>query len=598
VNSVGLPRIGRLSYGWNTATGAPLISWDGHAQVTHEFTPDYDDAGKEILKYDHNVSVTGLIATDCLGATNHEAAINYARQILSTPNLIFIMTGGGMGDIVVTGGLPGQPAILDANGAVLNQPDMNNGPLPSIVTIRPMGRHSAYVEWRVRFSTAACLTNVPLNLRVTSIRSTAGYSIDGNGLTSRSVNAVVKLWQTLDFTGAPPNGRYTINPDELRGAFVVTRPIGFRRVSQNYTIAEDRRSISISVVDSEIESRNPYPKDVLNADVRHRVNVTQTNLGQIRQTMGGTITCRQGAPLTPAFGLILALIQDRTAGGGIVTDFSFTEPIFGQNSVDFDVSWWIPPPKKNIGGGSVPDFTKLFEVTKLFSPAGLKVDGNFQPYTWDEWAGSAQVAAAQGNRGNAGMLFNGASNSGGLHRAGGCSTSYTSQILLDDISGIPSSVQPLLFGLENEEPEETASWNEYENKYTIERNQRILYAGYESDPEVDTITVPANKLQFPDFSPGGDRPADVILPQGMPDYCVLMAGFATRIGLEIPRPKLTSVGGAPATELNGKFICQQMGWALNLPIYGAAWRIKYKLPHSPGTVEAPSINAPITNYEA
>jgi hypothetical protein len=450
------------------------------------------------------------------------------------------------------------------------------------------------------------LTNVPLNLRVTSIRSTAGYSIDGNGLTSRSVNAVVKLWQTLDFTGAPPNGKYTINPDELRGAFVVTRPIGFRRVSQNYTIAEDRRSISISVVDSEIESRNPYPKDVLNADVRHRVNVTQTNLGQIRQTMGGTITCRQGAPLTPAFGLILALIKDRTAGGSIVTDFSFTESIFGANSVEFDVSWWIPPPTKPepVGRRSIaftPDFSKLFEVTKLFSPAGLKVDGNFQPYTWDDWAASPQVVAAQGNRGNAGLLFNGASNSGGLHRAGGCSTSYTNQILLDDISGIPSSVQPLLFGLENEEPEETASWNEYENKYTIERNQRILYAGYESDPEVDTITVPANKLQFPDFSPGsagGDRQPDVILSQGMPDYCVLMAGFATRIGLEIPRPKLTSVGGAPATELNGKFVCQQMGWALNLPIYGAAWRIKYKLPHSPGTVEAPSINAPITNYEA
>jgi hypothetical protein len=460
-----------------------------------------------------------------------------------------------------------------------------------------MGRHAAYVDWKVKFSTINCLANLttesgqPSSNRIASLRSSVNYTIDENGLTSRNVSAVIKIWNTLAFGNN--NGKYTANPDAYRDFLTVSIPPHFRRTNQSYTTSEDRRQLTISVTDTEIESRNPYPAGILRADVQHRVNVNQTNLGQIRQSMSGTFTMPPRTSVAPAFSALLGLIQSRTVGG-IVTDFSFTEGIFGPNSVQFNVSWWQTLPFKNIGAKSKPaDMTKLFEVTGLFSPAGLKVDTEFVPHNWHAWA--ASVSQRYNSRGVSGLQFNNDSASQGLERKGGCLNPLTG-ILLADTGSVPVPVSPLLWSLENEKPPETSSFSEYENEYTMNKDERIVYAGYEQERTPDTAADTKNNLQFPAYSSGSGKQADFVTYCGEPDYRVRMKGYALRYGYEIPRPKLASVGSAPCHEISGKYKCTQVGWAINIPIYGAAWDVEYKLPYSPGDVEAPGINPPETSY--
>lgn len=604
MTQVGLNRIGSLSYGWDTVGAVPLVTWDGSAQVTYEVSVEYNPDGKEVLEYHHAVTVSGVVAWDCLVGETHEQAINRIRSILAKPCQLFIHKGGGLGDIAVTGGLPSQPAVLDDQSVRIDQPCLMNGPLPQTIAFRPMGRNAAYVDWRVQFATAHCPGNIAAGVRLESISSTISYSLDAKGLTTRSVDATIKFAQTLTFSDnalvdGALNGRYTFNPDAGREIFTITPIASFARTQQSYRISSDRRSLSVNITDREIESRNAYPAGTLEINARHRVRVTQTNMGQIQQNLSGSVECPPRASIAPAFSSLLALIQQRVPVNGIVTDFEFTESIFGPNTLDFTVNWYMPPPQK---GGDPPDrspdYSKLLEVSGLFSPAGLTVDETFTPYTWSAWSASAAMTATRSKRGHANLAFNAVEKSGGLFRAGGCYPKNVSTINISDTVSTQGPPTALLWGLENSLPSETDSWNEYENGYTIMRGQRVIYAGYEQDPQADTLTpgTEENKAQYPVYSSGTTQ-ADEILYQAEADYKVEMKGFAIRFGYQIPRPKLTAVGSAACNEIEGKFTCRQIGWAMNLPIYGAAWKIVYKLPHSPGTVSTPTILPPITDYE-
>lgn len=589
--AAGLARIGTLTYG--------IVAWDASAQVTHDVSPVYDPSGQEVIRYDHTFSVTGLVAADCSGG-NHQPSLAAIRSILQTPGLPLVHVNGGMLEIAIT---PMPPSVIVVNsvGNPINQPDIQNGPLPSLVAFRPMGANAAYVDWRCRFSTLTCPNNFPNNNRVVSIQSSVTYSISEAGLTTRSVQASIKLWQNLVTDPGVNHGVYTFNPDIARQYFTVATIPHFHRQSQTYRISEDRRELHVSIVDTEIDSRNAYPTGVLRADVRHRVRVTMTNLGQIQQSLSGAIHCPKGASILPAFGCLLELIKRRTVGG-IVTDFEFTEDIFGSNSLNFQVSWWQATPVKDPLASprdNRPDLTKLFELTRLFSPAGITLDSSLVPYSWEQW--SASMAQVKSKRGLSGLEFNMGPQSQGLNRAGGChAEGYTGSILLADYHDYQGPPTQILWDFTNEKPSEKDSWHSYENSYTTERYQRVITAGYEQDPYDDISASSGNQLEFPNPIPGDpaqQRKFDEILYQGETDYRVRMRGGAVRIGREIPRPLLSQVGSAAAKEIDGKFETKQIAWAMDIPIYAAAWDIMYKLPHSPNIVLAPTNLPPETSFE-
>jgi hypothetical protein len=100
-------------------------------------------------------------------------------------------------------------------------------------------------------------------------------------------------------------------------------------------------------------------------------------------------------------------------------------------------------------------------------------------------------------------------------------------------------------------------------------------------------------------------PADVFQRAAAPTRTIVFSGFATRIGYRIPVPKLVSVGGLPAVELERDVIETEPTAVGAVLIFGLVWSITYAIGQAPagslpylanpefGTVGGTGANSPL-----
>ena len=132
------------------------------------------------------------------------------------------------------------------------------------------------------------------------------------------------------------------------------------------------------------------------------------------------------------------------------------------------------------------------------------------------------------------------------------------------------------------------SWLYFKAYFLPVRERKVVRQSTmeEPDDESGANLQSTEGMTFP--TPSGTATADVIQQGGKSSYSVRYIGHANRAGYLIPRPALTSIGGQPATETGGKFLCRQVGLYFGVPVYAAAWMIDYSLPNSPGTIKPPT----------
>ena len=586
--AIGVDRLGLLKYG--------NIEWHGSAYVRKDEQMLTDPANGNHIGTVITYHVSGVVGNESAYFSN-DKFLDYLKSELRKPRQLFIHKSDGCGNLAVYGGDSSTGTVLDEQDGVtdIKQKDIANGPTPKSLSVKPLaGKNVAFVEWSVTLTIAHCATSFTLGNRVESITSSYSYSVTDEGLTTRSVDAKVTLMQSLD------DGDYETNPDWARAFFSIEQVPGFKR-QQQYKIAEDRRSLMVSIVDTEINSRNPYPENVVNIDVRHRVRITTGNQAQLRCTLGGTITLPQGTALAAGFSVILQLVRQRMQKA-FITEIEFEEQIWGANAIGFSIQYYqiLELVTVDIGDGemiALPNLANLFEITGLFSPAGLVVDDSLTPYGWEAWQQS--MTNVHDERGLRQLEFNEGNDSTGNRVIGGCYTEDPQTQYVADTSIVATSPNPVLWNLEQSTPSECESWVKYQNQLKVKRDSRSNYYGYEQDGVDDSDgeeDPPTDELVYPDHPV--DLEEDEFLPSGAHDYRVVMTGGAIRVGHKIPRPKLAAVGSANANELHGEFVHELYGYSANQPIYIASWSIEYKLDKSPGTVGVLSIQPPCPPSEA
>lgn len=123
----------------------------------------------------------------------------------------------------------------------------------------------------------------------------------------------------------------------------------------------------------------------------------------------------------------------------------------------------------------------------------------------------------------------------------------------------------------------------------------------QSNPQADTlgkvaIDDPQGDKKFGGVNVAGTGVSDVIQRMATSTYTFILRGFGTRVGYQIPIPKLVRVGKAgalPGTVQRAFNVI--VGNFAGIPVWFAAWELHYYIPVSPGTASPGGVGLTGTN---
>ncbi len=521
--------------------------FDGASHVTIRCEPHYDDAQRTVVYHRYTINVKAVIADS--GGTGMTLADIRNR-----------LTKAGKSLIVSNQGFYNLYANVASPDGFIN--DVAFGPKPRMLSWTPIG--SAYaceVEWECETCIAYCV--IPINASgIIAMNYQVTYSIDQRGLTVRTISGYYEIAMTRTL--------YTI-PDtaDAYRAWVNPRiPTRFQRTTQNWNLSLDKRRMDYTIVDTEIPSNNPYPNGVVKIDAKHSVRWARSRgWTHLWNTISVDIEMAPDQPMLNAYAAFAAIVKRRVdiakaaySEGVFLDDVSVEEHLFSRQC-SFSVSYRI-----------LSGLRQLLADSGLWTPLGLN--------TWGQWAYS--ISNITGQRGYA-NLQNLASNDSIVDPCGS-----SERIPWDAEATPPLRASDSRLLLRNETPALDKSWLDYQCRLEIERERAVVRHAVLQIPEADDPTWNQNsgsQVTYPVTS-GTD---DIVQRSGRARYYARLVGFARRAGHPIPKPAITTVGTASATESGGDFKTWLEGNGLGVPIYAAEWDIMYTLDGPPGDV------LPITN---
>jgi hypothetical protein len=521
--------------------------FDGASHVTIRCEPHYDDAQRTVVYHKYTISVKAVIADS--GGTG-----------LSLADIRNRLTKAGQSLIVSNQGFYNLYANVASPDGYIN--DVAFGPKPRVLSWTPIG--SAYaceIDWEVETCISYCALPqyysgiMAFNYQVT-------YAIDFRGLTVRTISGYYEIAMTRTL--------YTI-PDtaDAYRTFVSPRiPTRFQRTSQNWNISLDKRRMDFSVVDTELPSNNPYPNGVVSIDAKHSVRWSR-NRGwtHLWNTINVDIEMAPDQPMLNAYAAFAAIVKKRVdiaraayTSGVFLDDLSAEEHLFSRRC-SFSVSYRI-----------------LSELKQFLADSGLWTP--LSTNTWEQWAFS--IANITDQRGYA-NLQHVPTNDAIVDPCGS-----TPSIPWDVTSPKPLYPQDTRLLLKNETPTVDKSWLDYQCVLMIERERAVVRHAILQTPEEDDPKWNQNSGEQVNYPATAGDP-DIAQRSGQARYYARLVGLARRAGYPIPKPAITAVGLATATESGGDFKTWLESNALGVSVYAAEWDIMYTLDKPPGNV------LPITN---
>jgi hypothetical protein len=534
-----LATVGQLDYNGYEFDGSSRVN------VRAEFV--YDDSGRTVLYHRHTITVHFFVHD----ASDTDGDFLSIRAKLSKPGKKLTFTGHGFGnDLIVN---------RDDGGGLR---DVKWGPTPRIIAWDPVGSSkTCEAIWEVTTCVPVCDTQgVHRTTGVMSINYGVSFSIK-NGFTTRTIDGHLEIAQTRMPVGLNPPDcadlyRHFVNPSQIPG---------FER-SSDWRVSLDKSRIEFSIVDRQIESKNPYPTLVTRVSAEHDVSWIRSNRGTLtlRNRLTMDVDLPLGAPTARAwnfFGFIVAQRTQVSANSGkrtFLDEVSAREDIFG-TSHSFSASWRV-----------LMSLEEIFD----FSQTGI-----WKPVTgtnWESW--QASLAAVFDNRGYAEL------------------TQLPGNDLIIDLCGSGGATIPWNAGIPaprastpdqspnfiNQTPPPEKSYLDYQMDLQVVSQRPVVRQSTMQSPDVPPSQVDMYGGQGAQFGgPNQGQTADTLQQSGPGSFGIRIKGSAERAGHEIPCPAIQSVGSQTPVEVYKKYVCRSLGKCFGVPMFRAAWDIGYALSGNP-----------------
>lgn len=523
-------------------------AFDGATKIKIRCEPVYDDSDRVVTMHHYTVNIVGVIAGDIAGATT-EPEMQQIRALLTKASMPLMVFQAGFYDLIVN----------QAGGVT----DCAFGPKPRMVSWTPIGAsHAAEFEWECETWIAFCDDGTDPVGPIVLVYG-AEFALDVRGLTTRTLAGYLEIALNRTVPGGQAIPHVV---DEWRERIDAAIPERFHRTTQNFKISLDKRRLDFSVVDQEIAENNPYPEGAAKVEGRHRVGWTRRagGAGRLRNTISINIELAPNQPLLNAYAIFSVVAKSRidiarAAYGNAVMleDVHVEEDLYGREA-SFAVSYTVCAP-----------LGRLLADLGLWQPLGFN--------TWGQWATS--IGDVKDVRGFANMKLD--ANQDTLIDP--CKTIKTIEFDNVPINKIelPELTRTLL---KNETPPADGSWLEYESHVYMFRDRALVRQAIMQAPEAEDPTFYPNITGDINY-PATGRTVDIMQRSGKSRYTAALIGHAKRAGHKVPRPALSSIGSAAATEIKGDFFMRISGNWLGVPVYDAAWCILYSLATEPGYVE-------------
>lgn len=516
--------------------------FDGASQVRIKCEPVYDDANRTVIYHRYVVTVTSIVADSGgtgLSMLDIRARLTKAGQALTVYNK-------GFYNLFVNQSSP---------DGFIN--DVAFGPKPKLISWEPIGSlYACEIVWECEACIAYC--GAPkYHQGLLAFNYELAYALDYRGLTTRRISGYYEIAMTRNGNLIPDTA------DNYRHLVTPVIPTRFQRTTHTFRLSLDKRRCDFTITDQELPSNNPWPLGVVKVDAKHRVNWTRPK-HKLRNTITVDIEMAPDQPMLNAYAIFAAIVKKRLDIARsiygtcvLLENVSAEEGLFDRNC-SFSVQYTI-----------LASLKKLLSDTGLWTPLGIS--------SWGEWAYS--ISGITDNRGYANLRHLAANDT--IIDPCGAVLSIPFDASATEETQKPQKVKGLL---KNETPPADKSWQEFNSHVYVMRNRATIRHAILQTPEGedgDYTPQATDGLKYPAL--GGL--ADIIQRSGKSRYTAVLCGSARRAGHPIPRPSLSMIGTATATETGGDFITKIEKNLFGVPIYVAKWQINYALSSEPGVVQ-------------
>lgn len=482
------------------------------------------------------------------------------------------------------------------------QSDVVWGPKPRAVRLEPEGSKAA---WKLTFTVEVHLGEcddglLPADPRLGILEFCykVDYGIDLLRYTRKTTTGHIQVAATrraVDDFSLPDHA------DRFREQITPAIPFGFRRVSDNWSLSEDKVKLSFSITDEEMPPNLP-PPNVLTVEASH--TISSTNLGMVEWVNNLSATYEMGTNRSRGecyyhfrdlLNRRLEHARRNSRGfldrrgrriGGVVIPLSFsaTEPIYGRQAGNFSAAWRL-----------VTDLGTAVFASGLWQRPG---DND-----WAAW--NVSHAAIMGPRGHAGLRFDPNEDSlvnlcsdedaridlrgGQRRRERGLTTDP--RRLVEEVFDLVESTFP-----------RAGSWLRYSLRVRVTIQDRVAELRplapaprYVPSPPGDAgFQLPFDRGARGEQGGGGggSAPSAAILQTRVgPSVWATLEGEAVRVLYEISPPLLTKFGGqdvVPANREGVEYFQTEVVANLTLPVVMARWRLRWLVPDVPrGPITSP-----------
>lgn len=526
-------------------------------------TPRWDQANRTIVCIDYVFDIRNHTQNN---GSSIDSLMESWREILLTPAGEFKYTGKGFGNNLSVG--PGGPL------------DVSFGPRPLNLEFTPIGDLAAITDYKIQVSIPECTGNVAYQKKLMALNYSADYSVDAEGLTSRTITGYAQIPMIRPFGARSLSDVADNYRDQVTPAMLT----GFRRETQDFKISDDKSRIDFTIVDKQL----PYalPAGVSHCECTHKISSGLMKKGF--NIWDGSISAKITLP-KPSQGLGkgetwqkfllivgsllkadnlkgLPPVKNVAAGGGtfLPTSLEIENEVFTNSS----------------------HFTLEFQIIGVNLAGILAASGLWRPITnctFDGW--KASMAQVTGSRGTAGLKLN-----------------ANDDLIID----LCQSTTNILRGPGAQDPPKPngdqqgaqggdvaapgKAWVRYENQFRLEEDDRVVRQKPLNTAKGVTMAIGPNPLNFvidAEKAQGGapagvqSKLSDKYQRVTSPSVRLIMEGYGVRLQQKTPVPRLVSYAGQTPVQLSQKSGSYVIGAILTQKLYCTWWQIVYLLPQPP-----------------
>lgn len=533
-------------------------------------TPVYDQAGRTVIYSVISITLQGLVhsakAAGILSGT--DAVMTIDRVLLEQPGGAFDYSNQGFGTLSVNLG-----------GAK----DVAWGPKPKLLRWKPIGgRYAAEVTWRVEIALpdSCALASTPATDRVYEKRLLAfNYRLvinkDSSGYSKRTYTGYIQIPMTRIAAGNPELPDHV---DKYWEQAWITTPEGFRRISEDRQISEDKCRLDFTIVDEEMTEIAP-PPGIIVAKMSYGVNNASPGPGfsQWNANLSASYEVARGVNKRDAIEHFFLVLNDKYTdvktklkdnSAVILTALSVAWPeIYGRTTCQASASMTITT-----------------GIAQIMAVAGI-----WRPIPKSDWIlwNKSMGRTINHPRGNANLIYGPETDSIIDICAG---EGPQADFVDEELSLGGRAVRDILFEQAArfmKKPGKFESWIMYYLSLIIEPKDQIAELKL-----LPVAPVLPNKkvLQFSDADGYKSEYVEDVNAQvhvqlrANPSFYVTLVGKALRAQYRIGQPGLLAIGGravVPANRDGNGFVSGLVG-NFGIPIYGAKWNLRYLVKGIPG----------------